>query len=134
MKPILMLFNFPDGNSFLYRQTELMVTVLKTPETNLKISDCTFESVNTLLLIEHDEINTLLDFKNAADYMVYFLDANNFVTGATYALNNSIGYKIQTQSKRLLLKSLKPASQKIFEIIKSTEEEPLIKLKFSHLN
>ncbi|MCR9182705.1 MAG: hypothetical protein NXH73_07240, partial [Flavobacteriaceae bacterium] len=89
MKPILMLFNFPDGNSFLYRETELMVTVLKTPETNLKISNCTFESVNTLLLIEHDEINTLLDFKNAEDYKVYFLDENNYVTGATYALNNS---------------------------------------------
>lgn len=134
MNPILMLFHFSDGNSSYYWQTELTVTVLKTTEANVKISEFQFESVNTLLVLEHQDINTLLDFKNAPDFLVYFLDENLYELGATYALNNSIGYKIQTQSKRLLLKRLKPVSQKKYEILKFTEEEPLVKLKFSQLN
>lgn len=108
MEPIKMIFHLPQKESASMHPTEIEVIYHKTSETNLKISECYFESNNILLEIEHNEINTLLDFKNASDYQVLYLDENNFVNGGAYAMNNSIGFKIQTQNKKMLLMYRKP--------------------------
>lgn len=108
MEPIKMIFHLPQKESASMHPTEIEVIYHKTSETNLKISECYFESYNILLEIEHNEINTLLDFKNASDYQVLYLDENNFVNGGAYAMNNSIGFKIQTQNKKMLLMYRKP--------------------------
>lgn len=110
MQPVKMIFHLPQKGSSSLHKTEIEVIEFKTSETNLKISECNFESNNILLEIEHNEINTLLDFKFAPDYWVLFLDENNFILGGTYAVNNSVGFKIQTQSKKLLIIFLKSSS------------------------
>src|SRR5690606_1105535 len=107
MTPVKKLFYLASKDGFGFRETEMEVVEFRTAETYLRISACTYDSHPLLITLTHDEVNTLLDFKNASDYQVLYLDKNYFVTGGTYARNNTSGFQIQTQNKILLLLFLK---------------------------
>lgn len=116
MKPIKKIFYLAGTKNALFKEVQIEVFDCKISETNLKISEYVFNSNNILLEITHNKMNTLIDFKGASDYRVLFLDENHFVTGGTYAKNNSKGYMIQTQSKKILLTTLKPILEKSIDI------------------
>lgn len=90
---------------------------------NIRIEDLNLKADNVLLKIEHHGLTTLLDFSNAKDYQVIYLNyqlaiMNNtndldepsgylrswlHIVGVSFAINNEAGFMLQTQEKFILL-------------------------------
>lgn len=83
---------------------QLDAQIVKTSATNLKLQEIQSGKGPVLLDIEHGLLNTYLDLRNVASFvLLYFNDANKLI-GATYSeYIRDGGFSIITQSKKLLL-------------------------------
>lgn len=81
---------------------ELMEAFYFTKST-IQVSEIVSEADILYLNIESDASVLLLDFKDAQDYRVLFLNDNYWTVGSTFALNNKNGFVIQTRYKKILL-------------------------------
>ena len=72
-------------------------------KSTIQVSEIVSEADILYLNIESDASVLLLDFKDAQDYRVLFLNDNNWTVGSTFALNNENGFVIQTLYKKILL-------------------------------
>jgi hypothetical protein len=65
-------------------------------KSTIQVSEIVSEADILYLNIESDASVLLLDFKDAQDYRVLFLNDNYWTVGSTFALNNENGFVIQT--------------------------------------
>lgn len=72
-------------------------------KSTIQVSEIISEADILYLNIESDASVLLLDFKDAQDYRVLFLNDNYWTVGSTFALNNENGFVIQTRYKKILL-------------------------------
>lgn len=72
-------------------------------KSTIQVSEIVSEADILYLNIESDASVLLLDFKDAQDYRVLFLNDNYWTVGSTFALNNKNGFVIQTRYKKILL-------------------------------
>lgn len=72
-------------------------------KSTIQVSELVSEVDTLYLNIKSDVSVLLLDFKDAQDYRVLFLNDNYWTVGSTFALNNENGFVIQTQYKKILL-------------------------------
>jgi hypothetical protein len=72
-------------------------------KSTIQVSEIVSEADILYLNIESDVSVLLLDFKDAQDYRVLFLNDNYWTVGSTFALNNENGFVIQTRYKKILL-------------------------------
>jgi hypothetical protein len=72
-------------------------------KSTIQVSEIVSEADILYLNIESDVSVLLLDFKDAQDYRVLFLNKNGYCVGSTFALNNKNGFVIQTRYKKILL-------------------------------
>ena len=72
-------------------------------KSTVQVSEIVSEADILYLNIESDASVLLLDFKDAQDYRVLFLNDNYWTVGSTFALNNENGFVIQTRYKKILL-------------------------------
>ena len=64
-------------------------------KSTIQVSEIVSEADILYLNIESDASVLLLDFKDAQDYRVLFLNDNYWTVGSTFALNNENGFVIQ---------------------------------------
>lgn len=70
---------------------------------NIRIEGLNLLENNTILRIEHSGLTTMIDFTQAKDYQVLYLNKNLEIVGGSYAINNDFGFVLQTQEKNILL-------------------------------
>jgi hypothetical protein len=103
------LFKVPVPNcGGLYNEVALETDFKESASTYLRVADLELGQDLTLLRLTHLHLNTILDFTAAADYKIQFLDKIDFVTGTSFAINNTSQYLVQTQSKNILFFYLGP--------------------------
>lgn len=81
----------------------LLMEEFKFNKSTIQVSEIVSEADTIYLNIESDASVLLLDFKDAQDYRVLFLNDNYWTVGSTYALNNQNGFVILTQYKKIIL-------------------------------
>jgi hypothetical protein len=69
----------------------------------IKIAEVEQPNKNLLITITDKTGNTFLDFTRADDYVMYCYNEEKYLASQHYALNNEIGFMIQTQYKTTLL-------------------------------
>lgn len=72
-------------------------------KTTIQVLEFVSEADTLYLNVKSDASVLLLDFKDAGDYRVLFLNNNGCCVGSTFALNNKNGFVIQTRHKKILL-------------------------------
>jgi hypothetical protein len=91
----------------------LHATIKIVKEPSIQINHSFLKEGINLLHFTHASLNTFLDFSQPEDYQIVYFDADNYCTGASYAINNKRGsFSIQTVSKLLLLIPLKSSLSK----------------------
>jgi hypothetical protein len=83
---------------------QLDAQIVKTTATNLKLQEIQSGKDPVLLDIEHGLLNTYLDLRNVAAFVLLYFSHANKLIGATYSeYIRDGGFSIITQSKKLLL-------------------------------
>jgi hypothetical protein len=83
---------------------QLDAQIVKTTATNLKLQEIQSGKDPVLLDIEHGLLNTYLDLRNVAAFVLLYFSQANKLIGATYSeYIRDGGFSIITQSKKLLL-------------------------------
>ena len=60
--------------------------------------------ISLLIDIQHQQLNTFLDFTKVAPFLILYLDEKLFFSGAAFSINESeSSFIIQTQYKKILL-------------------------------
>lgn len=74
-------------------------------KTNVSLNDITFDKTHPVFLeIQHDQLNTILDWTNCKPYEIWYFNKNLEFTGKAFSIGEASGsFIIQTQAKYILL-------------------------------
>ena len=100
-----------------YHSTMIVeLSEVKTDVNTILIKGLNLTEDNTLLIINQKRLTTMLDFTDAGDYQVLYLNDNFFIVGGSYAIKNEFGFIQQTQMKNVLLIKMKDGNQTLKDL------------------